>query len=150
MGKKLTLKQQRFAEEYMVDSNATQAAIRAGYCAKTAESQGSRLSRNVKVLAVLADARTKQQERTQVTADSVLYDLAHVRDLALQRVGNGGELNLSAALKALELIGRHFKMFTDKAEIKSEVKPLVLVGGPTEMGFDEWERKAKERLRGKS
>ncbi|MCK5679577.1 terminase small subunit [bacterium] len=146
MSEKLTHMQQRFVEEYMVDNNASAAARRAGYCEKTAESQGSRLLRNVKVATALTDAREQQQERTQITADSVLHDLAYVH-LALQRVGDAGELNLSAALKALELIGRHFKMFTDKAEITGVGAPLVVVGGPAVMGFDEWERKAKERLR---
>ena len=47
---KLTEKQQRFVEEYLVDLNATQAAIRAGYSVKTADVQGSRMLRNVKVL----------------------------------------------------------------------------------------------------
>ena len=46
---KLTEKQQRFVEEYLIDLNATQAAIRAGYSAKTADQQGSRMLANVKV-----------------------------------------------------------------------------------------------------
>ena len=51
----LTPKQERFVEEYLIDLNATQAAIRAGYSAKTAEAQGSRLLSNVNVSALVAD-----------------------------------------------------------------------------------------------
>ena len=53
--RKLTPKQQQFVEEYLVDLNATQAAIRAGYSAKTAEFQASRLLRNAKVQAAIAE-----------------------------------------------------------------------------------------------
>lgn len=64
---KLTPKQRRFVEEYLVDLNATQAAIRAGYCAKTAESQASRLLRNVKVAAAIHEAAQTRAERTKIT-----------------------------------------------------------------------------------
>jgi phage terminase small subunit len=50
-------KHQRFVEEYLVDLNATQAAIRAGYSPKSAECQGSRLLRNVKVAAAIREAK---------------------------------------------------------------------------------------------
>jgi len=51
-------------------------------------------------------------------------------------------------IKSLELIGKHFKMWTDKKELSGpEGEPLIVVGGPTiEMSFDEWEKKAIERL----
>ena len=54
---KLTEKQQRFVEEYLVDLNATQAAIRAGYAVKTADVQGTRMLRNVKVQSAMPDQR---------------------------------------------------------------------------------------------
>lgn len=69
---KLTEKQQRFVEEYLVDLNATQAAIRAGYSAKTASSQAERLLRNVEVQFAITAARAEQSKRTQITADNVL------------------------------------------------------------------------------
>lgn len=72
----LTPKQQRFVEEYLVDLNATQAAIRAGYSPKTAEQQGSRLLGNVKVAGAIEVAQALRSERTQVDADWVLTRLA--------------------------------------------------------------------------
>ena len=55
----MTPKQERFVQEYLVDMNATQAAIRAGYSAHTAEQQGSRLCRNVQVAAAIQDMQAE-------------------------------------------------------------------------------------------
>ncbi|WP_375183503.1 terminase small subunit, partial [Marinobacter sp.] len=68
----LTPRQQRFVDEYLIDLNATQAATRAGYSAKTAASQGERLLRNVDVAAAIAAAKKARTERTEVDADYVL------------------------------------------------------------------------------
>ena len=72
----LTPKQQRFVEEYLVDLNATQAAIRAGYSAQTAAEQASRLLTNINVAGAVAEAQADRSERTQITADNVLKELA--------------------------------------------------------------------------
>lgn len=74
----LTSKQQRFVEEYLVDLNATQAATRAGYSAKTAKQQGARLLTNVYVSAALCEAQTKRSQRTEITQDMVLRELAKI------------------------------------------------------------------------
>jgi phage terminase small subunit len=68
----LTPKQQRFVEEYLIDLNATQAAIRAGYSDKTACEQGSRLLTNVKVSKAIAEAQKKLSELAEITQDMVL------------------------------------------------------------------------------
>ncbi|WP_375194660.1 terminase small subunit [Sphingobium sp.] len=80
----MTPKQQRFVEEYLIDLNATQAAIRAGYSARTANEQGARLLANVSVRSAIADAKTKRSEETQVNAAWLLARLAQesVADLA--------------------------------------------------------------------
>lgn len=72
----LTDKQKAFVLEYLVDLNATQAAIRAGYSARTAEQQGSRLLRNVQVQEAIRQGQAERAERTQVTADRVVQELA--------------------------------------------------------------------------
>lgn len=74
----LTPQQARFVEEYLVDLNATQAAVRAGYSAKTASQQGARLLGNVKVQEAIAMAKAARAERVQVTQDMVLADLLAV------------------------------------------------------------------------
>lgn len=68
----LSPKQQCFVDEYLVDLNATQTAIRAGYSEKTAYSQGQRLLKNVEVQAAITKAQQERSERTKIDADAVL------------------------------------------------------------------------------
>lgn len=75
---KLTPKQQLFVAEYLKDLNATQACIRAGYSAKTAEQQGPRLLGNVGVKAAIEKAQSKRVERVQIDADYVLSRLVEI------------------------------------------------------------------------
>src|SRR3546814_11679655 len=74
----ITEKQQRFAEEYLVDLNATQAAIRAGYSVRTAKQQGARLLTNADVAAAITEGRKRQQERTEITATRVAQEMARI------------------------------------------------------------------------
>lgn len=74
----LTDKQRRFVDEYLVDLNATQAAIRAGYSQKTASSQGERLLRNVEVSLAVQEAQAKRSTRVQADADYVLRRLVEI------------------------------------------------------------------------
>lgn len=67
---------ERFAQEYLVDLNATQAAIRTGYSARTAEQQGARVFRDVKVQARIAELQAERAERTKIDADWVLRRLS--------------------------------------------------------------------------
>ena len=69
-------------KEYTVDSNATQAAIRAGYSAHTAEQQGSRLCRNVQVAAAIQDMQAEHRERMAVSKESVMAQLNDAYDMA--------------------------------------------------------------------
>lgn len=75
---KLTEKQQRFVEEYLIDLNATQAAIRAGYSAKTADQQGSRMLANVKVQQAISVAMAERSKRTGINQDRVVLELARI------------------------------------------------------------------------
>lgn len=126
----LTPKQQRFVEEYLIDLNATQSAIRAGYSEKTANEQGSRLLANVSISEAIAEAQNKRTERTEITQDYVLTNIQKVieRCMQVQQVDNcltqteDGELAQAfmfkeqGALKGLELLGKHLGMFKDKVE----------------------------------
>lgn len=76
--KQLTPKQQAFVNEYLIDLNATQAAIRAGYSKKTAGSQGQRLLMNVEIQAALSKAQDKRAERAEINADYVLNRLVEI------------------------------------------------------------------------
>lgn len=74
----LTEKQKRFVEEYLIDLNATQAAIRAGYSVKTADQQGSRMLANVKVQQAISVAMAERSKRTGVNQDRVVLELAKI------------------------------------------------------------------------
>src|SRR3954451_23220657 len=91
-----------FVAEYLVDLNATQAAIRAGYSARTANVQAARLLANVSVAAAIAEAQAARSRRTEVTADRVVLELARVAFGDPRRVmswGPGGvKLHPSAEL----------------------------------------------------
>lgn len=76
--RKLTPKQQRFVDEYLVDLNATQAAIRAGYSPKTAGQIGERLLKKVEIQQALAKRMKAREQRTEVTQDRVVKELAKV------------------------------------------------------------------------
>lgn len=75
---RLTDKQKRFVEEYLVDLNATQAAIRAGYSERTAQEQSSRLLSNVMVQEAVQKAVANRSARTEITQDRVLRELAAI------------------------------------------------------------------------
>lgn len=75
---KLNARQQRFVEEYLVDLNGTQAAIRAGYSEKTAPSQASRLLTNANIMAALQAARARLAKKLEVTQERVLQELARI------------------------------------------------------------------------
>lgn len=166
----LTDKQKRFCEEYLIDLNATQAAIRAGYSPKTAEQTASRLLRNVKVQEYIAKRQKELSRSTEVTQERVIRELAliafsntadyaHVvekkmkaevggmlvdildedgkpvtyrtvepllteelteeqkRALAVIKKGRDGlEVKPCDKVRALELLGKHLGIFTDKIE----------------------------------
>ena len=75
---KLTEKQKRFAEEYLVDLNATQAAIRAGYSPDTANEQGSRLLANVNIKNTVNKMIAERSRRTGINADRVIREIAKI------------------------------------------------------------------------
>ena len=73
----LTDKQQRFAREFIVDLNATQAAIRAGYSEKTARSQGQRLLTKADVQTAIAALKATRAKKVELKADRVLQEIMH-------------------------------------------------------------------------
>lgn len=87
---KLTPRQERFVQEYLIDLNATQAAIRAGYSKKTADVQGPRLLGNVGVCAAINKGRAKQAERLEITAASITTRLITIADKAEKVKGSSG------------------------------------------------------------
>ncbi len=118
--RKLHAKQAMFCNEYLVDLNATQAALRAGYSPKSAHVLGYQLLQIPLVASTIQLLMDKRSKETGITAADVLRDINLVKADAMAKVpdkdGNQTMINHAAALKALELQGKHLKMFTDKLE----------------------------------
>lgn len=94
---KLTEKQQRFVNEYLIDLNATQATIRAGYSTKTADVQGSRMLGNVKVQQAISEAMAERSKRTGVNQDRVVLELAKIAFVKMTDiVDHQGQIKSSA------------------------------------------------------
>jgi len=158
----MTDKQKVFCEEYLIDLNATQAAIRAGYSVKTANEQGARLLANVSVQNEIEKLKAERSRRTGITADRVLQELARIgfvnpmdvidpTDATVQghanaddmaaiasvkvkvipgKYGDDGferEVRLHDKVKALELMGKHLGMFTDRVDLNGNV-PVIISG----------------------
>ncbi len=162
--KELTPKQQRFVEEYLVDLNATQAAIRAGYSEKTAKDMGCQNLAKPNIAMAIQAGMDKRSKRTEITQDFVLESLAKLAGVNLDditRINDDGipEFDFSAVtkeqmyclseivtdrvvrgtgenkeseavhkirvktvdkLKALEMLGRHFGLFSHDINLKTE------------------------------
>ena len=123
----LTPKQDRFVQEYVIDLNATQAAIRAGYAKGSAHVAGCRLLMNDKVTAQIQLGCNAKAKELNVDAQWVIEKLVANHDRAMQAEvvidSEGNEIgeyryNGAVANKSLELLMRHFGMFNDKVEIK--------------------------------
>ena len=111
---KLTAKQKAFCQEYLIDLNATQAAIRAGYSQKTAQQASSRLFLNVVIKDDIQRLQADRSAKLKVTAEFVLQTILSVI--------NSDTARDSDKLKAAELLGRHLGMFNDKLKVESTYK----------------------------
>lgn len=89
-GLKLTAKQERFVEEYLVDLNATQAAIRAGYSEKTAQQIGTENLSKPVIADAVAQAQKERAERNEITQDMVLQEYAKIAFHDIRKVTRWG------------------------------------------------------------
>ena len=138
---KLTPKQQRFVEEYLVDLNATQAAVRAGYSEKTAYSVGGENLRKPEIQQAITEAKKKRSEKVNITAEYVLGNLVEVAERCMQKRpvlnmkgeqvvdedgANKWTFDSKGANRALELLGKHVGCFVDKVELSGALNLGVL------------------------
>lgn len=131
-------KQKQFYKEYMIDTNATQAAIRAGYSKKTAYSQGQRLLKHVEGQRFLQELMAERESKLIAEQDEVLKYLTSVLRgesvasvLARDEVGAERVITKppdeKERLKAAELLGKRYSLFTDKVNVDGTV-PVVIAG----------------------
>lgn len=110
MSESLTAKQKMFCQEYLIDLNATQAAIRAGYSKDTAKEIGYENLTKPYVSDFLQSLLNERSERVQIDADYVLGAIKET--LEKSRAGD----DRPNVYKGAELLGKHLKLFTDKVE----------------------------------
>ena len=153
MGANFSPKQQRFVEEYLIDLNATQAAVRAGYSEKTSRQIGSENLSKPAIQEAIAKAKIERSEATKIDAQWVLTQAVELYRRCMQEIrpalhpktrkqmydDEGHALyifNAAAANRALELIGKHTEIaaFKDRIELTSE------------LAFGERLRRGRERV----
>jgi phage terminase small subunit len=117
----LTPKQERFCEEYVIDLNATQAAIRAGYSEKTAKVTASKMLTKANVQERITELKNEINTRNGVSADFVINGIKEIAVKAEQE---------NTRLKAFELLGRHVGIFERDNRQKND--QLIIVGEPKE------------------
>ena len=134
---KLTAKQQRFIEEYLIDLNATQAAIRAGYSGKTAGQIGGENLNKPEIQAAIAVAQAKRSEETAIDAAYVLRQAVKLHERCMSEIEPDAvegvfKFNAAGAAKALELVGKHVgvQAFRDQIGLSDPN------GGPVAMTLD--------------
>ncbi|HGK4675237.1 TPA: terminase small subunit [Kluyvera georgiana] len=137
---KLTDKQELFAREFIVDLNATQAAIRAGYSAKTAQEQSSRLLSNVMVQARIGELKTDRNEQVGVDAAYVLRRLTEIDQMdVLDILLSNGELKpikdwpkvwrtTLSGMDVVEMASADSSALLKKIKWPDKVKNLELLG----------------------
>lgn len=138
MARKLTDKQKKFVEEYLIDLNATQSAIRAGYSPKTANEQGARLLANVSIQEAISKAMAERSRRTGINQDRIVQELARIAFVKITDVVDpDGEINTNASDDDLACIESYKVEDSDsvngsssKREVKlaSKLKALELLG----------------------
>lgn len=116
----LTDKQKMFCKEYLIDLNATQACIRAGYSEKTANRIGTENLSKPVIKSEIDRLKAIREKKIELTAEKVLKDIERVRDKA----ESSEQYNVS--LKASELQGKHLAMFTEKHKVDGEIKMPVI------------------------
>lgn len=133
----MTEKQKRFVEEYLIDLNATQAAIRAGYSPKTANEQGAQ--NLVKLSIPIAQAMAERSRRTGISQDRVIHELARIafvnasdvidpEDASVLASAARDDLACIQAVKVKQSSGEKGDMTEREVKLADKLKALELLG----------------------
>lgn len=138
----MTNKQKRFCEEYLVDCNATQAAIRAGYSEKTARQTAAEILSKPDIRGYIDELLANMQDKTIASAEEVMQYLTSVlrgqseaEIVVVEGTGDGCSdarkimkaPDEKERLKAAELLGKRYSLFSDKVNLEGAV-PVILTG----------------------
>lgn len=154
----MTNKQTIFVAEYIKDFNATQAAIRAGYSEKTAGAIGAENLTKPEIQEAISTAMSERAKRTELTQDYIVSNLMEIVSRTMQAtpvIRKGEQLtdengqgvwafDAKNALRALELLGKHLGMFSDK--IKAEISTQELdVTAQIRRALLQWEAEEEQQ-----
>lgn len=128
-----------FVEEYLIDLNATQAAIRAGYSVKTANEQGARLLANVSVQTKIAKAMAERSKRTGINQDRVVLELARIafvnpqnlidtKDASVRPDATEDDLACIQSVKVKAMDGEKGSSIEREVKLNDKMKALELLG----------------------
>ena len=109
-GSKLTAKMENFVNEYFIDFNGAQAVLRAGYKSTSPNRLAVKLLNHPLVQAAIAEKKKERAEKTELSADYVITKLISIAE-------KQEDINAQAALRALELLGKHLGLYRDRQEI---------------------------------
>ena len=134
----MTERQKRFCDEYLIDLNATQAAIRAGYSERSASSIGERILRNDDVRSYISEQLERIHNENTADAKEVMeYLTAVMRGKSVSRVlafvGDGCQRVIEKPpdekerLKAAELLGKRYGLFTDRVELDADTELKITI-----------------------
>ena len=138
MAKELNERQKRFCDEYLISLNATQAAIKAGYSEKYAGANADKLLKNTKIKEYIAERMAEKESELIASQDEVLQYLTAVmrkKSIAysLARSETGADEVIEKppdekeALKAAELLGKRYGLYTDKIEADVDTELTITV-----------------------
>lgn len=124
---KMTPKQKAFVAEYLIDLNATQAAIRAGYSAKTAGQIGDENLKKPQIAQAIQEAMKARSTRTEITQDMVLNELAKIAFSDIRKVMKWGntELRMVDSEESSELVPYHGLAMIDSADIDDSTAAAI-------------------------
>ena len=113
----MTAKQRAFTVEYLVDKNATQAAIRAGYSEKTAYSIGVQLLKKLEIREAIEELEKAAQAKAGITVEKIVA--------RINKIAEDPDAAPRDKLRADELLGKYLGMFTEKVEMKGQIDTAV-------------------------
>lgn len=136
---KLTEKQKRFVEEYLIDLNATQAAIRAGYSVKTANEQGAQNLAKLSIKEEISKAMAERSKRTGINQDRVIEELAKIafvnandlinpEDASVRKDASKDDLACIQSVKVKQSFSDKGDITEREVRLNDKMKALELLG----------------------
>jgi phage terminase small subunit len=133
-GSKLTTKQENFVNEYFVDFNASAAVLRAGYKTTSPNKLAGKMMSHPLVAAAVAKRKEERKEKLELSADYVIHKLIAIAD-------KREDDNPNAALRALELLGKHLGLYRDRQEISGPDGEAIQMEQKVKQNADEFTRR---------